>query len=94
MFVQKDAADRNVKSQRVALELEQLREGCHGGRFLGWQRAEGQRAEGRGHCPRGLHEIEGMRLRAANQVGGLSILALHLRQGTSLNVLHVTMADS
>ena len=89
MFVQKDAADRNVKSQRVALELEQLRESCHGGRFLGWQRAEG-----RGHCPRGLHEIEGMRLRAANQVGGLSILALHLRHETSLNVLHVTMADS
>ena len=58
------------------------------------QRAEGQRAEGRGHCPRGLQEIEGMRLRAANQVGGLSILALHPRHETSLNVLHVTMADS
>jgi hypothetical protein len=82
VFVQKDAADRNVKSQRVALELEQLR-----GQVFGM-------AEGRGHCPRGLHEIEGMRLRAANQVGGLSILALHLRQETSLNVLHVTMADS
>jgi hypothetical protein len=91
VFVQKDAADRNVKSQRVALELQQLREGCHGGRFLGWQRAEGR---GQRAHPRGLHEIEGMRLRAANQVGGLSILALHLRQGTSLNVLHVTMADS
>jgi hypothetical protein len=87
VFVQKDAADRNVKSQRVALELEQLREGCHGGQVFGM-------AEGRGHCPRGLHEIEGMRLRAANQVGGLSILALDLRQETSLNVLHVTMANS